>query len=212
MLPQRICPIEIFTWHLAQFHGTLFGFHPTVLSVFAFFFFLHFQLFDLSITEETWVVKVRIWCIKIVNVLVLHFNLALVEASTGELLVPEGLYSPVARYLGTCFEIQIWNELSREKVNFLNSSQNEGLSPSGIALSFNWFGSISWHSVWFSSNCYFSFHISFSRISNFFDLSITEENWVIEMRIWCIKIVNVSVLYTSIIASKLFNYKQRYSA
>jgi hypothetical protein len=27
----------------------------------------------LSITEETWVVEVRIWCIKIVNVLVLHY-------------------------------------------------------------------------------------------------------------------------------------------
>jgi hypothetical protein len=34
-----------------------------------------------------------------------------------------------------------WNV--KKKVNFVNSSQNEGLSPSGIALSFDRFGSIS---------------------------------------------------------------------
>jgi hypothetical protein len=34
------------------------------------------------------------------------------------------------------------------------------------------------------------------RISNFFDLSITEETWVVEMRIWCIKLVNVLVLHS----------------
>jgi hypothetical protein len=45
------------------------------------------------------------------------------------------------------------------KVNFVNSSQNEGLSSSGIALSFVRFGSISWHSVWFSSDGSFSFHM-----------------------------------------------------
>jgi hypothetical protein len=59
---------------LAQFHGTLFGFnpcHPTALSVFIFS--PDCQLFfHLSITEETWVMKIFIWCIKIVNVLVLH--------------------------------------------------------------------------------------------------------------------------------------------
>jgi hypothetical protein len=37
----------------------------------------------------------RIWCIKIGIVLVLHFN-PWVEASAGGLLVPEGLYSQVA--------------------------------------------------------------------------------------------------------------------
>jgi hypothetical protein len=42
----------------------------------------------------------RIWCIKIGNVLVLHFN-ASVEASAGELHVPEGLYSPVAKFFDT---------------------------------------------------------------------------------------------------------------
>jgi hypothetical protein len=47
-----------------------------------------------------------IWCIKIGNILVLHFN-PWVEASAGGLLVPEGLYSPVAEYFGTCFKIEI---------------------------------------------------------------------------------------------------------
>jgi hypothetical protein len=46
---------------------------------------------------------------------------------------------------------------------------------------------------WFSSDGSLSFHF-FSRISNFFDLSLTEETWVFEMRIWCIKIGNVLVL------------------
>jgi hypothetical protein len=46
----------------------------------------------------------RIWYIKIVNVLVLHFN-PWVEASAGGLLVPIVLYSPVAKYIGTCFKI-----------------------------------------------------------------------------------------------------------
>ena len=53
-------------------------------------------LTTLNITEEAWVVEMRIWCIKIGNVLVLHFN-PWVEASAGGLLVPEGLYSPVAK-------------------------------------------------------------------------------------------------------------------
>ena len=37
-----------------------------------------------------------------------------VEASAGELLVPDGLYSPVAKCSGTYFEIRIWIELSRK--------------------------------------------------------------------------------------------------
>jgi hypothetical protein len=53
---------------------------------------------------EIRVVEMRIWCIKIVNILVLHFN-PRVEASAGELLVPDGFYSPVATYFGTCFEV-----------------------------------------------------------------------------------------------------------
>jgi hypothetical protein len=88
----------------------------------------------------------------------------------------------------------------KKKGNFVNSSQHEGLSFSGIALSFDGFGSISCHSVWFSTDGSFSFHIFF-RISNFFDLSISEETWVVEMRIWCIIIVNVLVLNSRICIS-----------
>ena len=47
----------------------------------------------LSTTDETLVVEMRIWCIKIGNVFALHFN-PWVEASAGGLLVPEGLYKP----------------------------------------------------------------------------------------------------------------------
>jgi hypothetical protein len=49
-------------------------------------------------------------------VLVLHFN-PWVEASVGGLWVPEGLYSPVAKYFGTClkYEYELCNELSRKK-------------------------------------------------------------------------------------------------
>ena len=61
--------------------------------------------FEMSITEETLVVEMRTWCIKIVNILVLYFN-PWVEASAGGLLVPEGLYSTVAKYFGTCFKIR----------------------------------------------------------------------------------------------------------
>jgi hypothetical protein len=82
------------------------------------------------------------------------------------------------------------------KVNFINSSQNEGLSPSGIALSFDGFGSISWIVLgWFFSRLFYSFHNCF-RISNFFGLSTTEKTFkVVKMRIWCIKIGNVLVLH-----------------
>jgi hypothetical protein len=40
------------------------------------------------------------------------------------------------------------NSTVKKKVNFINSTQNEGLSPSCIALSFDGFGSISWHPIW----------------------------------------------------------------
>jgi hypothetical protein len=40
----------------------------------------------------------------------------------------------------------------------------------------------------------YSFHI-FSRISNFFVLSTTEETWIVEMRIWCIKICILLILH-----------------
>jgi hypothetical protein len=82
----------------------------------------------------------------------------LVDASAGGLLVPEGLYSPVAKYLGICFKVRMWIELSR-KVNFINLFQNEGLSPSCIALPFDGFGSISWYCVF--NRLFHSFHFFF---------------------------------------------------
>jgi hypothetical protein len=43
----------------------------------------------------------------------------------------------------------------------------------------------------------FQFSHFFFQISNFFNLSITEETWVVEMHIWCIKIVNILVLHVT---------------
>jgi hypothetical protein len=51
-----------------------------------------------------------VWCIKIGIVLILHFK-PWVEASTGGLLIPEGLYSSVAKYFSTGFKIRTWIEL-----------------------------------------------------------------------------------------------------
>jgi hypothetical protein len=86
------------------------------LFQFSHFCFRIFNFFDLSIAEETWVVEMCIWCINIVNVLVLHSN-PWIEASAGGLLVHKGLYRSVAKYFGTCFKIRIWIELLR-KCNF----------------------------------------------------------------------------------------------
>jgi hypothetical protein len=90
-------------FNLASFHGTLFGFYWLFHN---FQFFWISKYFDLSITEETWLVEMRIWYIKIGIVLVLHFN-PWVEDSAGGVLVPEGLYNPVAKYFGTCFKLRI---------------------------------------------------------------------------------------------------------
>jgi hypothetical protein len=133
-----------------------------------------------------------IWCIKIGIVLLLHFN-PWVEASVGGLLVPEGPYSPVAMYFGTWLEIRKWMKL-KNNLSFMNSFQNEKLSLLCIALSFNGFGSISWHNICFFRLLY-SVHNFIFRISNFFGLSTTEETWVVEMCIWCIKIGIVIVLH-----------------
>jgi hypothetical protein len=37
------------------------------------------------------------------------------DASAGGLQVPEGLYSPVAKYFRICLNIQIWIKLLRKK-------------------------------------------------------------------------------------------------
>jgi hypothetical protein len=91
--------------------------------------------------------------------------------------------------------------VKKRKVNLINLSQNEGLCPSGIALSFDGFGLISLHYDFvFIRRLFHSIH--FFRISNFFDLSITEETWVVKMYIWWIKIGNVLVLHWSVQGAK----------
>jgi hypothetical protein len=74
------------------------------------------NFFGLSITEETLLVEIRIWCIKIGIVLVLHIN-PWVEASAGGLVSRQGSLQPSSycKYFGTCFKIRIWIELSRKK-------------------------------------------------------------------------------------------------
>jgi hypothetical protein len=57
----------------------------------------------------------RIWCIKIGIALVLHFN-PWVKASDGGLEVPKGLFSPVAKYFGTCFKNTNMNNTVKKKV------------------------------------------------------------------------------------------------
>jgi L-asparagine transporter-like permease len=54
----------------------------------------------------------------------------------------------------------------------------------------------------------YSFHNFFFQISNFFGLSTPEETWVVKMRIWCIKIGIVLVLYQYNIINLLDLYKQ----
>jgi hypothetical protein len=54
------------------------------------------------------------WCIKTGIVLILHFN-PWVEASAGGLLVPEDLYSPVAKYFGTYLKIRRQIKLYKKK-------------------------------------------------------------------------------------------------
>jgi hypothetical protein len=68
---------------------------------------------------------------------------------------------------------------------------------SRFIISFDGFGSISSHTVWFLSALSQFPHLFFFFfwISSFFNLSITEENRLVEMRIWCIKIVIVLVLH-----------------
>jgi hypothetical protein len=63
-----------------------------------------------------------------------------------------------------------------------------------------WHSSILWR-IWLNFMALFLVFIQrlfqfshFFPISNFFGLSITEETWVVEMRIWCMKIVNILVL------------------
>jgi hypothetical protein len=58
----------------------------------------------------------------------------------------------------------------------IHSQKNlNALSPSCIALSFDRFGSTSWHSIWFFFRLLYSFHIFSFGFPIFFGLSTTEE-------------------------------------
>jgi hypothetical protein len=61
---------------LAQFHGTLFGFYRLFLSFYIFLLRIS-NSFDMSNTEETELVKMRIWRIKIGIALDLHVYMSL---------------------------------------------------------------------------------------------------------------------------------------
>jgi hypothetical protein len=63
------------------------------------------------------------WYMKFGIVLILHFN-PWVEASVGRLQVPEGFYSVVDKYFGTCLKIRIWI-----KMPIKSKFQNEGVYP-----------------------------------------------------------------------------------
>jgi hypothetical protein len=89
-------------------------FWTSISSLSVFLFFLGFPTFsNCASLKILWVVEMHIWCIKILNVLASHFN-PWVESSAGGMFVPEGLYSPVAKYFCTCFKLQIWIELLRK--------------------------------------------------------------------------------------------------
>jgi hypothetical protein len=117
---RKLVYMFLFELHYDLMHECLY--HSTCMCKLDYFAFVnnHFRLlfqfshffrisnfFDKSITEETWLVQMCMWCIQIVNVLVLHFN-HWVEVSAGGLLVPESLYSSVAKFFGTCLKIGIW--------------------------------------------------------------------------------------------------------
>ena len=157
----------------------------------------------------------RIWCIKIGIVLVLHFN-PWVEASAGGLLVPEGLYSPVAKHFGVWFKIRIWIKNCKEKsksYKFISKRRIISLMHSSIL---RWFW-LNFMALWFLIDylklyvplknfallCIWFFrlfylnHIFFSDFQ-LFGLSTTDETSLVEMRMWCIKIGIVLVLHHSI--------------
>jgi hypothetical protein len=85
------------------------------------------------------------------------------------------VWSTTAQYLSTLILAFIkntnMNKTVKKKVNLINTSQNEGSSPSCLALSFDRFGSISWNST-FSALLQFS-HFFFSD----FHLFRPEYHW-----------------------------------
>jgi hypothetical protein len=133
--------------------------------------------FDLSITEVNYVVEMRIWWVRISNMLVLHFK-PWIEDSVGGLLVPKGLYNPVAKYIGICLEYEY--ELNcQDKSKFCKFISNRSIFflrhrsiLRRISLNFMVLYLVFFWSDWW----FFQFSHFLVTISNFFDLSITEES------------------------------------
>jgi hypothetical protein len=127
----------------------------------------------MSLTKETYVVDMRIWCIKIVNVLVSHFN-PRVEGYAGGLLVAIGVYSPVSKYLVLVlkYEYELNFQETSKFCKFISKQRIISLKHSSIV-----------QQIWlrFVALCFvfirllFQFSSFILRISNFFDLRITEE-------------------------------------
>jgi hypothetical protein len=86
------------------------------------------------------------------------------------------------------------NSTVKKKVNFIHSTQNEGLSPSCIALSFDGFGSISWHSIWVLSalSYFFSGFPTFRHEHHWRDfisrnVHLVHQNWYrISFTLWSV--------------------------
>jgi hypothetical protein len=86
------------------------------------------------------------WCIKIGIVLVY----ILTHGSRPLLVDCKSPRVSTAQLLSTsvlALEYEYELNCQEKKINFRNIIQNKGLSPSCIALSFDGFGTISWHSV-----------------------------------------------------------------
>jgi hypothetical protein len=106
--------------------------------------------------------------------------------------------SPIAKYFGTCFKIRIWIKVI---CKFNSKRRIISLRHSSILRRF-WLNFMPLCLVFIRRLFQFSQFVF--RISNFFDLSITEETWVVEMRIWLIKICNVLVLHLILNVSPKF--------
>jgi hypothetical protein len=134
-------------------------------SSFSFHYFFRISnFFDLSIAEETWVVEMCIWCIKIVNVLVLYFN-PWVEASAGGLLVPEGSTAQLlsTSVLALKYKYKLNCQEKSQFCKFIPKRRIIFLTHSSI-LRLIWFNFMA---LWFSSDSSFSFHYFFFGFPTF---------------------------------------------
>jgi hypothetical protein len=111
-------------------------------------------------------------------------------------------YSPESKYFGTytCLIIRIWIILSRKSKFYkfrIISLMHSSILPH-IWLNFM---TLCLGSPFFRRGRLFSF-----RISNFSGLSIIEETWLVEMRIWCIKIGSVLHVVLRYYFTRIFHH------